>query len=72
MSNKELASTIGNVSFEKLRKINNHGAEYWSARELQQLLGYSQWRRFEDAIKRAMMSCQQSGNTPTDHFAGAG
>ncbi|MCM2359744.1 MAG: DNA damage-inducible protein D [Geobacteraceae bacterium] len=62
----------GNVSFEELKKINEHGAEYWSARELQPLLGYSQWRRFEEAISRAMISCRQSGNNPDYHFAGAG
>jgi len=44
----------------------------WSARELQPLLGYSQWLRFEDAINRAMISCGQSGNKPDYHFAGAG
>ena len=54
----------GNVSFEDLKKINEHGAEYWSARELQPLLGYSQWRRFEEAINRAITSCKQSGNEP--------
>ena len=59
-------------SFEELRKINQYGAEYWSARDLQPLLGYTQWRRFEDAIKRAIISCEQSGNKPDYHFAGAG
>ncbi len=62
----------GDISFEDLKRINDHDAEYWSARELQPLLGYSQWRRFEDAIKRAIISCQQSGNNPNYHFAGAG
>lgn len=62
----------GDLSFEELKKVNEHGAEYWSARELQLLLGYSQWRRFEDAISRAMISCGQSGNKPDYHFAGAG
>jgi len=62
----------GNVSFEDLKKLNEHGAEFWSARELQPLLGYSQWRRFEEAIKRGMISCGQSGNNPDYHFAGAG
>ena len=46
------------------KKINEHGAEYWRAHDLQPLLGYSQWCRFEDAIKRAMVSCEQSGNIP--------
>ena len=62
----------GNRSFEDLKKVNDHGAEYWSARDLQTLLGYGQWRRFEDAIKRAAISCKQSGNEPNYHFAGAG
>jgi DNA-damage-inducible protein D len=71
MTKKELPS-IGGQSFEDLKQANDHGAEYWSARDLQPLLGYSQWRRFEDAIKRALTSCEQSGNDPAYHFAGAG
>ena len=59
-------------SFEERRQINQHGAEYWSARDLQPLLGYSQWRRFEEAVQRAITSCQQSGTDPAYHFAGAG
>jgi len=35
-------------------------------------LGYTQWRRFEDTIKRAITSCINSGNEPSYHFAGAG
>ena len=71
MAKKELPS-IGGQSFENLRQVNDHEAEYWSARDLQPLLGYSQWRRFEDAVKRAIASCEQSGNNPAHHFAGAG
>ena len=69
---KKTLPVRGNLSFEEMKKINQFGAEYWSARELQPLLGYSQWRRFEDAIKRAMTSCKQSGNDRSHHFAGAG
>ncbi|MBI5437841.1 MAG: DNA damage-inducible protein D [Nitrosomonadales bacterium] len=64
--------TIGDQSFEQLKQSNDHGAEFWSARDLQPLLGYTQWRRFEDAVKRALTSCEQSGNNPEHHFAGAG
>ena len=63
---------MGNKSFEDFKKVNEHGAEYWSARELQPLLGYTQWRRFEDAIRRAITSCKQSGNEPLYHFADVG
>jgi hypothetical protein len=45
MPKKDLAA-IGTKSFEELSNINEYGAEYWSARELQPLLGYTQWRRF--------------------------
>ncbi|HUT79038.1 MAG TPA: hypothetical protein VM285_15170, partial [Polyangia bacterium] len=58
--------------FEQLKRFNEHGAEYWSARDLQSIFGYSQWRRFEQAITRAMTSCEKSGNDPGHHFAGAG
>lgn len=78
MSDKNLVS-MGSKSFEDLKQVfedlkqvNEYGAEYWSAREIQPLLGYTQWRRFEDAIKRAITSCKQSGNEPSHHFAGAG
>ena len=62
----------GKKTFEELKRTNEYGAEYWSARDLQPLLGYSQWRRFEDAVKRAMTSCEASGNSAKHHFAGAG
>ena len=60
------------LSFEDLKQVNRHGIEYWSARNLQPCLGYSQWRRFENAIQKAIESCKQSGNDPKHHFASAG
>jgi len=60
------------AGFESLKKTNEHNAEYWRARDLQPLLGYAQWRRFEQAIERAKASCETSGNNPENHFAGAG
>jgi DNA-damage-inducible protein D len=46
----------GQKSFEELKKINQHGAEYWSARDLQPLLGYNHWRSFENSIAKAIVS----------------
>jgi len=57
--------------FENLKKSNDYGAEYWSARDLQPLLGYAQWRSFEKVVRKAMASCEQSGNEPGHHFARA-
>jgi len=58
-------------TFEDLRQVNQHGAEFWTARELQPLLGYRQWRSFEKAVGKAITSCEQSGNDPGHHFARA-
>jgi DNA-damage-inducible protein D len=58
--------------FDSIKQINPYGVEYWSARDLMPLLGYKKWQKFEDAIKRAMTSCEQSGNIVGDHFTGSG
>jgi len=58
-------------SFEELKQINQYGAEYWSARDLQPLLGYNHWRSFDNAVTKAITSCEKSGNEPGHHFARA-
>ena len=68
LNNKQLIAA--RLSFESLKKFNQHGMEYWSARDLQGCLGYSQWRYFENALKKAIVSCKRSGNDPQNHFAG--
>lgn len=67
-----LTLSIASGDFEAHKQTNAHGAEFWSARSLQSVLGYSQWRRFEQAIERAIQSCDTSGNPSSHHFAGAG
>jgi hypothetical protein len=59
------------LSFEDLKKVSQYGIEYWSARDLQSSLGYSKWQRFENAIRKAIESCKQSGNDPMHHFTDA-
>lgn len=43
----------------KILKNQSESLEYWTARDLQALLGYQQWRNFADVIAKAIMSCQQ-------------
>lgn len=45
------------------------GVECWSARELQTILGYSQWRNFKNVIDKAERSCEQAGEDIKNHFA---
>ncbi len=44
------------------------GVEYWLARELQELLGYTEWRNFEQVIDKAMTACANAGQEVADHF----
>ncbi|KYC42079.1 hypothetical protein WA1_18935 [Scytonema hofmannii PCC 7110] len=56
--------------FDQIRKVDEHGHEYWVARELMPLLGYSRWSDFKPAIERAMLACQNTGNDRNKHFSG--
>lgn len=58
--------------FDSIKHINEYGAEFWYARELQSALGYSQWRRFSEVIDRAKVSCEKAQNKVSDHFADVG
>ena len=55
--------------FEDIKHIREDGSEYWSARELAPALEYTQWRNFENVIKRAMIACENSGHSIFDDFA---
>ncbi len=44
------------------------GIEYWLARELQELLGYADWRNFLNAVNKAKDSCETTGEAVADHF----
>lgn len=56
-----------NKSFEEYA-YEQDGVEYWLARELQQLLGYADWRNFLNAIEKAKESCKTTGEAVLDHF----
>ena len=55
--------------FEDIKHTDEFGNEYWLARELQDILGYHQWRSIDDLIERAKVACQESKYSVDDHFA---
>ena len=59
-----------NNIFEKIKRINEYGQEYWRARDLYKLLGYTEYGKFLPTIERAKTACQKSGQDVADHFAG--
>ena len=58
--------------FEDIKHIDEDGKEYWLARELQYVLDYSQWRRFENVIDKAKISCNNSKINVEEQFANVG
>ncbi len=46
------------------------GLECWSAREMQEILGYKDWRNFLNTIQKASKACENSGESIQDHFVG--
>lgn len=48
------------------------GVECWSARELQPILGYAQWKNFKNVIDKAKKSCEKAGEEIKNHFADFG
>ena len=60
-----------NISFEDIKHTDENGTEFWYARELQPILDYKEWRKFNGVIERAKKSCYNSNINVSDHFVGA-
>jgi DNA-damage-inducible protein D len=59
-------------TFEAHAQQTDGGIEYWLARDLQHLLGYSKWDNFLNVIAKAKTACENSGRLVPDHFADVG
>lgn len=57
------------ISFENIKHIDSNGNEFWYARELQEVLGYIQWRNFKIVIDKAKETCDNSNVIVSDNFA---
>ncbi|WP_396168376.1 hypothetical protein [Flavobacterium sp.] len=54
--------------FEDHSQSTESGIEFWFARNIQHLLGYSEWRNFNKVISKAKTSCEVFNNLILDHF----
>ena len=55
-------------SFEDIKHIDEFGNEFWYARELQVVLDYKEWRKFENVINKAIVACSNSKIGINEHF----
>jgi len=54
---------------EKLVQVEfESGVEFWFARDLQGVLGYTKWENFRKVVESAMTACESSGSKASDHF----
>lgn len=66
--NQELITQL-NQSFNQISHTwEDSGIEYWLARDLQELLEYSEWRNFLKVIEKAKEACENSGGKVDNHF----
>lgn len=54
--------------FNGISKITDEGVEYWLARDLMNVLGYNNWRSFENVVIRAMTACKTAGYEVENYF----
>lgn len=59
-------------SFESFSNKTEDNTEFWFARDLQQLLGYTKWDNFKNVIFKAKTACEVSEQEVSDHFADVG
>jgi DNA-damage-inducible protein D len=59
-------------NFESIKRLRKDGTEYWSARELAEVLEYKKWDNFSKVINRAKLACKNSGFDVNADFADVG
>jgi DNA-damage-inducible protein D len=67
MIEKELIHSL-TQNFEDFANQTDDKVEFWLARDLQHLLGYTEWRNFQNTISKAKTACEVSGQDIADHF----
>jgi len=64
----QLPAPAASNTFERIKRVNPAGAEFWSARELARVLEYSEFRHFLPVIEKAREACLNSSHRVENHF----
>ncbi|MCQ4150250.1 phage antirepressor KilAC domain-containing protein [Rhodococcus qingshengii] len=64
----DLTLYAGKSPFDANREVRPDGSEFWDARKLQPLMGYSRWEDFQTAIERAKLAAENSGLSVEENF----
>ena len=70
--NKKIITILQSNFNEIVNIIDGSQIEFWYARDLQKVLGYTKWSNFNKVIDKAKESCNNSNNNILDHFAEVG
>ena len=54
--------------FETIKRLDDQGEEYWSSRDLAEVLEYAEYRKFLNVIDKAKTACKNSGEVIHNHF----
>ena len=65
---EQLPAPAAKNTFERIKRVNETGAECWSSRDFARVLGYTDYRNFEAVIEKARTACLNSGQRVEDHF----
>ncbi|MGB0949433.1 MAG: BRO family protein, partial [Marinirhabdus sp.] len=68
---KEIIESLAS-NFENHSQTTENGIEFWFARDVQHLLGYTKWDNYTKVVNKAKTSCEASDNAILDHFADVG
>jgi DNA-damage-inducible protein D len=56
--------------FEKIKRLDDNGNEYWTSRDMAKVLEYSEYRHFIPVIDKSKVACKNSNHNVNDSFRG--
>jgi DNA-damage-inducible protein D len=66
-----IPQSMSESPFEQIKQTDADGNEFWSARDLMQIIEYANYHKFKSVLLKAQIACENSGYNPDDHFYSA-